>query len=52
MVIKKVSKLNADGTLGISLPHKLVEKLNWTSESFVNISIIGDTLHIVKVKIE
>lgn len=52
MVTKKLSKLNNDGTIGISLPKKLAEKLGWTSEDFVTISVTGTTLHIVKVKVE
>ncbi len=52
MVTKKLSRLNAQGTTGVSLPHKLVKKLGWTSEDFVEIKIVGNTLHITKVKIE
>lgn len=51
-MIKKLSRLNSDGTVGVSIPKKLVDKLGWSSEDFVNISVTGNALQIVKVKIE
>jgi len=52
MVTKKLSKLNAEGTVGISLPKKLSQKLGWSFDDFVSITIVGNTLHIVKVHLE
>ena len=52
MVTKKLSKLNADGTVGISLPKKLVTRLGWTPQDFISISVVGNTLHVVKVELK
>lgn len=52
MVTKKLLKLNKEGSIGISLPKKLAAKLNWTSEDFVNITIVNNTIHVCKVKME
>lgn len=52
MVTKKLHKLNKEGTVGISLPKKLAEKLEWSCDDFVTITRVGNTIHVVKVKIE
>lgn len=52
MVTKKLSKLNAEGTVGISLPRNLARKLGWDFNDFVNITIVGNAIHVVKVRVE
>lgn len=51
-MLKKVLKLNRDGSIGIGVPAKLARELALTSDSCVNIEKVGNSLHITKIKID
>ncbi|HWQ49884.1 MAG TPA: hypothetical protein VN414_13275 [Methanosarcina sp.] len=52
MPVKKITKLNAGGTLGLTIPIAICKQMELTADDFVNISVVRNTLHITKVKIE
>jgi hypothetical protein len=51
-MLKKVLKLNKEGSIGIGVPVKLARELDLDSNSCVNIERVGNSLHITKIKIE
>lgn len=50
MPVKKVARLNAGGTLGLTLPKAICKSMGITANDFVNISVVGNTLHVTKVQ--
>lgn len=49
MPVKKITRLNTGGTLGLSIPIAICKRMGLSADDFVNISIVGNTLHITKV---
>jgi antitoxin component of MazEF toxin-antitoxin module len=51
-MIRKAFRLNDFGSIGISIPAKLARDIGLTKEDNVSIILVGQTLHITKVKID
>lgn len=51
-IVKKLLKLNADGSVAVGLPIRLARSLDWNSDTVVSITRAGNTLHITEVKID
>lgn len=51
-MIKKVLKMNTDGSLGIGIPAQFARDLGITCNDYVNMEKVGSCLHITKVKID
>lgn len=51
MTLKKVLKLNNSGSLGICIPADVMKDLELVQGDYVNISKVGNTLHLTKVQI-
>jgi len=49
MPVKKVTKLNTGGTIGLTIPAAICKRMGLSADDFVNISIVGNTLHVTKV---
>lgn len=52
MVLKSILKLNTAGSLGICLPAAMMRKLGIEAGDYVNLNVVGNTIHITKVMIE
>ena len=50
-MLKKVLKLNNDGSIGIGIPAKMARELGLTCNDNVNIEKVGNCIHINKVVI-
>ncbi len=50
-MLKKVMKLNNDGSIGVGIPIAMAREMGLTSNDYVNIERVGNTLHITKVVI-
>lgn len=50
-MLKKVMKLNNDGSIGVGIPKSMAREMGLTSNDYVNIVREGNTLHITKVVI-
>jgi antitoxin component of MazEF toxin-antitoxin module len=51
-MLKKIIKLNNDGSIGVGIPAKVARELGITNEDYVNMERVGNCLHITKVHIE
>lgn len=51
-MLKKVLKLNNDGSIGIGIPAKMARELGLTCDDYVNIERVGNSLHVTKVEIK
>jgi antitoxin component of MazEF toxin-antitoxin module len=50
--LKKVLKLNAEGSLAVGIPKKFVSEMQLTENDALSVVLVGHTLHITKIKIE
>ncbi|WP_292379369.1 AbrB/MazE/SpoVT family DNA-binding domain-containing protein [Methanosarcina sp. UBA289] len=51
-MLKKVLKLNTEGSLAVGIPKKFAKELQLTENDALNVVKIGDTLHITKIVID
>lgn len=51
MTLKKILKLNNSGSLGVCIPSDVMKEIGLSQGDYVNISKVGNTLHIAKVVI-
>lgn len=52
LLLKKVLKLNAEGSLAVGIPKKFVSEMQLTENDALSVVLVGHTLHITKIKIE
>lgn len=52
MVLKKILKLNNHGTVGFCIPAEFVHELDLHDGDYMNVEIVGNALHFVKVVIQ
>ena len=52
MVIRKVMKFNKFGTIGISIPAEFTREMGLTVEDNANITLVGNTIHVTKVRLD
>ncbi len=52
MTLKKILKLNNSGSLGVCIPSETIKEMGLSQGDYVNISKVGNTLHLTKVVIQ